>query len=90
MHRLYLSRAERDAAKTQSEREQNRTIERFESRYRAAISPLPGHEVLRRYPISRWLPTSPAEVFALKRTGQASAEDADHIRQEREQEPARD
>ncbi len=90
MRRLYLNRAERDAAKTPSEREQNRSIERLESRYRAAISPLPGHEVLRRYPISRWLPTTPAEVFVLKRTEQASAGDADHIRQEREHEPAKD
>jgi hypothetical protein len=85
MRRLYLSRTERNAVKTPSEREAEYfgTIKRPESTYRLAVSPLEGHVILRRYPVARWLTSTPSEIFALKRIGAVSSGEADHVVQER-------
>jgi hypothetical protein len=84
MRRLYFSRAERDKDMTASEREvkSGGSVRRSGAMYRVAVSPLEGYEVLRRYPVARWLPSTPAEIFVLKRNTQVSVREPDHIPQE--------
>jgi len=71
--RLYLSRAEREAGKSNEERTKGLgTLVRPDSRYRLAFTPLAEHEVLRRIPLTPWLPFTFRELLLLRRTGPAT------------------
>lgn len=65
--RLYYNRSERDLDKGPDERTPGGSVDGRYRRYRVAVSPWTGYEVIERIPISTWLPLDPRAIYVLKR-----------------------
>ena len=68
--RLYKNRGERESMK--SDREGKSIAIALDKPYRVAVSPMTGYEVIRRLPLSPWLPLAPRELVLLKKVGVSS------------------
>jgi Dolichyl-phosphate-mannose-protein mannosyltransferase len=71
---LYMNYQERGLTMTPREREGLGLMddEVLDKPYRIAVSPATGYEVIRRVPLSPWLPLAPIELILMKRAGTSS------------------
>ncbi len=67
--RLYKSHEERDSMFTDDERAGRSVPHALDKSYRIALSPSTGYDVIRRIPLSPWLPLAPGELVLLKKAG---------------------
>jgi Dolichyl-phosphate-mannose-protein mannosyltransferase len=70
--RLYKNRQERDSMMTRRERDGKSIPNALDKPYRVAVSPTTGYEVIRRIPLSPWLPLAPRELVLTKKIGVSS------------------